>query len=285
MNWIDAFAGVLGRLRDKGSIPCSVVSRAGMKKLQPLIDANVLSVRARGRGGVLHLESMEHLLQAIDSNYPSGLEQTEVVDSSRGSAVLWRRDSKKRSERSAIPVLLKGLGNVRLLSGDASKTMDVSELTSSFGVAALMLRKDKMDIEYSGKIATVENLEVFTEFHRICKEDTLVVYTGGRASGLLVSWLSSSGMAAAAVTHYGDYDPVGLSEYLRIKEGRSGPTNLFIPVNLETLVDKYGSTELLEKSSNLIPGLRECSDSSATQVLSILMRKNKALEQEILLKV
>ncbi len=285
MSWIDAFAGVLGKLRDKGSIPCSVVSRAGMKKLQPLIDANVLSVRARGRGGVLHVESMDHLLQSIDSNYPSGLEQTEAVDSSRGSSVLWLRDSKRRSDRSAIPVLLKGLGNVRLLSGDGSKTMDVAELTSSFGVAALMLRKGRMDIEYSGKIATVENLEVFTEFHRICKEDTLVVYTGGRASGLLVSWLSSSGMAAAAVTHYGDYDPVGLSEYLRIKDGRSGLTDLFIPDNFETLVDKYGNTELLEKSSNLISGLRKCRDSSVEQVLSILMRKNKTLEQEILLKV
>ncbi len=285
MNWIDAFAGVLGKLRDKGSIPCSAVSRAGMKKLQSLIHANVLSVRARGRGGVLHVESMDHLLQFIDSNYPSGLEQTEEVDSSRGSSVLWHRDSKKHSERSAIPVLLRGLGNVRLLSGNGSKIMDVSELTSSFGVAALMLRKDKMDIEYSGKIATVENLEVFTEFHKICKEDILVVYTGGRASGLLVSWLASSGMATASVTHYGDYDPVGLSEYLRIKDGRSGPTDLFIPVNFETLVNKYGNTKLLEKSSNLIPRLRQCSDSSVIQVLSILMRKNKALEQEILLKV
>jgi hypothetical protein len=281
MTGLDGFAAVLKALRDSGTIALSRLSDSSVEKLRPLLDSNVLSRKAKGKGGVLQVMSMDHLLKYIDSRYPSGIDQIKESDGSRAASVMQYRNSKKDSRRKSIPVLLRGFCDVYLTSDH--RILRVSELTESFGSATFILCKETMDIGYSGDIATVENLEFFTNFHKICSDRILVIYTGGRVSGLLLEWLSSPAMAGAGITHYGDYDPVGLCEYLRIKDKCPGRTRLFIPENLEELVARYGNSELLEKSSALIPGLRGSGDVSVARVINALDATNRALEQEILL--
>ncbi|MCD6589074.1 MAG: hypothetical protein J7K88_11045 [Candidatus Fermentibacteraceae bacterium] len=92
-------------------------------------------------------------------------------------------------------------------------------------------------------------------------------------------------MKNTIVTHYGDYDPVGLGEYLRIKNKRTDRTELYLPENLEELVAKYGSEELLAKSRKLMPELRGSSDKAVRRVVSILNSTGRALEQELLLSL
>ncbi|RKZ01804.1 hypothetical protein DRQ21_09960 [Candidatus Fermentibacteria bacterium] len=283
MTTPDGIAVALSILRDSGSIALSRVSRSSLAALNPLLEAGVIVKKARGRGGVLQVEEQDHLLKFIDSLYPSGIDALHRESGSRGSAVLLHRNSKKHSSRSSIPVLLRGFEGVRLTFPDS--TLNVSEQTRLFGCAAFTLNNAAIYPGYSGRIATVENLEFFTEFHKISREKTLVVYTAGRASELLLDWLSSQQLKNTLVTHYGDYDPVGLGEYLRIKNKRTDRTELYLPDNLEELVAKYGSEELLAKSRKLMPELRGSSDKAVRRVVSILNSTGRALEQELLLSL
>jgi len=40
-------------------------------------------------------------------------------------------------------------------------------------------------------------------------------------------------MSSCRIVHYGDWDPVGLDEYLRIKDACPELTSFFVPDNLE----------------------------------------------------
>jgi hypothetical protein len=279
----DGIAVTLATLRDSGSIALSRVSRLSLAALKPLLEAGVVTKKARGRGGILQVEKQDHLLKFIESLYPSGTGVLHREERSRSSAVLLHRNSKKHSSRSSIPVLLRGFKGVRLAF--PRSTLDVSEQTRLFGCAAFTLDSAATYPGYFGRIATVENLEFFTEFHKISREKTLVVYTAGRASEMLLDWLSSPQLKNTNVIHYGDYDPVGLAEYLRIKNKRTGRTELYLPDNLEELVAKYGNEELLSKSRKLMPGLRESSDEAVCRVVSALDSTSRALEQELLLSL
>ncbi len=279
----DGTAVTLVILRDSGSIALSKVSRSSLAALKPLLEAGVVTRKARGRGGILQVEERDHLLKFIDSLYPTGMDVLHREGSSRSGAVLLHRNSKKHSSRSSIPVLLRGFKGVHLTF--QGSTLDVSEQTRFFGCAAFTLDGTAAYPVYSGRIATVENLEFFTEFHRISREKVLVVYTAGRASEMLLDWLSSPQLKNTTVIHYGDYDPVGLAEYLRIKNKRTDRTELYLPGNLEELVAKYGREELLAKSRKLMPGLRGSSDEAVRRVVSVLNSTGRALEQELLLSL
>ena len=109
-------------------------------------------------------------------------------------------------------------------------------------------------------------------------------YPSGAASLSIIDKIGPE-TSKAKVIHYGDYDPAGLGDYLRIRSAREDATELFIPPDLNALVKKYGSETLLEKSAHLIPRLHETDDETVKKVLEVLLRNNRALEQEALLAI
>lgn len=107
--------------------------------------------------------------------------------------------------------------------------MPVAHWTELAGVAALRL--DDEQWQFSGVLAIVENLEVFWNFEKLETEAQLALYAQGRLSGRVLDWLSSPAMAQTQILHCGDYDPVGLDEYLRIKAALPERTELYLPAN------------------------------------------------------
>lgn len=282
---MEPFAALLAKLRDSGTIPTSAISRASEEKLKPLFQSEVLTKRPRGRGTAIIVNKPGYLRQFIEKNFPEGLENTAKNDMTRNESARTFRDSKKRSGRTAIPVFIRGFGESTLMYRSTGHTLNTARHTELFGVTSIMLTEDEPLPEYRGNIATVENLEVFTAFQRLNPKNTIAVYTGGRIHRLLLKWLSSPETSKAVVIHYGDYDPAGLGDYLRIKTAREGKTELFIPPDLNALVKKYGSETLLGKSAHLIPRLHEAADNVVKEVLEILLRNNRALEQEVLISM
>jgi hypothetical protein len=103
-------------------------------------------------------------------------------------------------------------------------------------------------------------------------------------SGNLLAWLSSSAMAQARIIHCGDYDPVGLDEYLRLKAACPGRIKLHFPSGLEDLLSRYGKKELLlGNNAAILARLRKVEDHDVRTLVKLIDLYGVGLEQEALL--
>ena len=136
----------------------------------------------------------------------------------------------------------------------------------------------------TGALAVVENLEVFCHFEKLKTDAQLAIYAQGRLSGRILNWLSSPAMAQARIIHCGDYDPVGLDEYLRLKSACRERAALYLPANLEDLLSRYGKRDLLlGNNASILARLRKTEDQEVRQIVKLIDRYGVGLEQEVLL--
>jgi hypothetical protein len=165
---------------------------------------------------------------------------------------------------------------------DGNIQCDLEPLTTQTGAACLVLSLDRhwtMD----ATVAIVENLECFLHFAEMGVTADAVLYASGRLSALALTWLSSAGMSRCRFTHCGDYDPVGLAEFLRLEKAVGDRATLHIPHNLEQLVRTYGRPELLRDSTTLLNRLRSSTHPDVQHVIRILDTTGCGLDQEALL--
>lgn len=278
---VDAFASLLIRLRDEGSIPASQLSERSRSRLQSLFDSGVLSEERSGSGRRVFVRSKAHLLAYVESEYPSGPESARDLASARAAGIMAFRDSKRIGPPVQEPVLMRAFDGASLCSG--SIVLPAADLTARYGLAAFLL-DEAASFGFEGSVATVENAELFTSFEKLQTGIGLAIYTAGRISGRMLRWLASEEMSRCAITHFGDWDPVGLDEYLRIRKACPGRTSLFVPDDLESLLERFGKKELLAGSSAaLLPRLASSDDETVRRLVELMRRHNAGLEQEILL--
>jgi hypothetical protein len=178
-------------------------------------------------------------------------------------------------------ILLRGFGSCTLRAGEA--VLPVAYWTELAGVASLRL--DDRQWGYDGVLAVVENLEVFWNFEKLETDAELALYAQGRLSGRILEWLASPAMSEARLLHCGDYDPVGMDEYLRLKAACPNRSNLFLPPDLEDLFTRYGKRELLGSNAAVLARLRKVEDKEVRRVVQLMDRYGVGLEQEVLLAV
>ncbi len=278
---IDALAEKLGLLLTQGAVPASRLSARDRARLQGMFDAGVLVEEKSGAGRRVVLTNAESLGVFIRRIYPSGLEGISSDLLPRTRAVLEQRDAKKSRELGPLTVLLRGFGSAQLEAGD--QVLPVAQWTNAAGVAALHITDEKV-WGFSGVLAVVENLEVFWNIEKIDPSVDLALFAQGRMSQRIVGWLSSAAMGGAQIIHFGDYDPVGLDEYLRLKQERPRRTALYVPGNLEDLLKKYGKRQLLDDSQAVFQRIRKSKDSDVARIVKMMDRWGVGLEQEVLLR-
>jgi hypothetical protein len=276
---VDALAEKLGLLLEQGTLAWSRLTDRERMRLQGLFDGGVLEVRRSGAGKVVVLQNRVSLDAFVGKQYPSGLEGRQEIPGPRGRAVAEHRDSKKALENCSPVVLLRGFGTCELRAGN--EALPVAHWTQLAGVAALRL--DNRPWAFAGTMAVVENLEVFWNIERLNLAIQLALYAQGRLHGKILDWLSSPAMAHCRIIHCGDYDPVGLDEYVRIKAACPERTRLHLPSNLEELLSRYGKRDLLDSSSAVFARLRKSSDQEVRRVVSLMDQYGVGLEQEALL--
>lgn len=277
---VDALAKKLSLLLMVGNLASSRLTERDCSRLRSLFETGALEVARSGAGKRVVVKNRDSLDAFVLRNYPSGLEGTEQSSTPRSKAVAELRDSKKTRETGPLTVLLRGVDNCELRSG--SKILPIADLTELAGVAALHL--GGREWEYTGVLAVVENLEVFWNFEKLRTGAQMALYAQGRLSGRILAWLGSQAMAEARIIHCGDYDPVGLDEYLRLKGACPERVELFLPDNLEVLLSRYGKRELLQSSNGaVLARLRKTEDQQVDKVVTMLDRYGVGLEQEILL--
>jgi len=273
-------AKLLQALLADGSVPLSQLSLSMKRSLATQFETGILQVERAGAGSRVVVKNKEVLSAFAAKLFPSGLALPDTVGLSRADAISHYRDAKVAATAMAEPVLLRAFNNAVLTRN--STVFPVAKLSDEYGVAGFLLQKPPF-WGYTGRIAVVENLDSFISFERMTVPSDIAIYAGGKISGRMLSWLASAEMGKCELLHCGDYDPVGIAEYLRLKETCGDRVKLFIPANIEELFRRFGKRELLEDSEAVLRRLRSTKDPDALRIIALMNTYNTGLEQEILL--
>ncbi len=275
---------VLRALLERGDLPVSALGRGNLAALRSLFESGALARERVGTGVVIRVRQRAAVEALARYLYPLGLAPVTPEDATvpRAHAIACVRNAKRSRRAAAEPVLLRAFRPVAL-SGPDGKRLDVFALTTLAGVAALTL-SDAPPWGVAGTLAVVENLELFYSVERVVPDADLALYAGGRLSGRVLAWLGGDAMRAARMLHVGDYDPVGLSEYLRLKAACGPRAALHVPANLATLMRRYGKPALLGgRNGALLRTLRATDDAAVAAVVALMDETGCGLEQEALL--
>lgn len=175
--------------------------------------------------------------------------------------------------------------NVGMRRTSSPEIIDVTALTRLAGGAAILLGAGA-DWSFSGTVATIENEEAFWQHELILPEIDLAVYVRGKMSNRVLRWLASAPMAGCEFTHWGDYDPVGVLEYVRLKLACPGRVRLHVPEGLDKLVARYGKRRLIQagRQTAALSSLRLMEgDATVNRMIQVFDQHGKGVEQELLL--
>ena len=274
----------LQRLLTGGSLPLSQLSGRTMRALQPLVDAEALVVRRRGAGMVLKVVDQSAVAALSERLFPHGDSVPSAADGTvlppRTQAVLTLRDAKRSRSASGEPVLLRAFVPATARCREAE--LNITELTRLAGAACLVLDGSPQWV-LAGRVALVENLEFFLNFERLGVAVDVVLYAGGRLSGRVLHWLASKQMGHCRYLHCGDYDPVGLDEFRRLREILGQRVELYLPQNIDEIFRRYGKAALLKDSVALLAKLRSSPIAEISRIVQLMDDTGCGLEQEALL--
>lgn len=274
----DAFARLIRRLQADGQVARSQFSGRSLKDLRSLFDAGVLAQERSGGGLVVALKKPESLQAFYASQYPNA--GKAVSGPPRSFAVGMLRNAKRARRTDMEPVLLRAMNPV--VGSRGAEQCDLLIVTRLTGAACLILEPGRF-WSFSAEVAIVENLECFLHFEKMSVQADIALYAAGRLSDLALTWIQSPELSQCRFIHCGDYDPVGLDEFLRLKTVIGERARLHLPANLRELIVKCGRHELLRDSESVLKRLRGTSDPSVRQVVNILDETGCGLEQEVLL--
>ena len=275
---------VLLRLRDRGSLPSSACSQSLLDtiQVQSLVHGGVLEWRRSSAGEVLAVALPDDFARFLARNFPDAA----TVPGEAAPRVLGLarfRDTKALRGIGSQIAVLRGWGNApALLQGETP--VDVAGATQQHGLFAFSLA-DGADYRLRGPVAVIENPTLFFAFERLGLDLPLALYTQGRLSRRLLAWLTAQADAAIRVVHFGDYDPVGLADYLRLRRSLGERATLYRPASLPELFERFSKPGLLtgRKSQVLLGTLRTAQDPDVRQIVALIDLWNGGLEQEALL--
>lgn len=273
---LDRLASRLQELLRVGSLPASRLTAAMRARLQTLLHIKALEfVKSTGGGQRVVLNDPAALLAWIASQYPSGLDGTDEDLPPRAESVANFRDSKSGRPLEVSLVYMRGFRDSVLRRGEV--VMPLAELTRAYGLAGVLVDLSE-PWTMEGVLGIIENLEVFLNVERAIPGLDAVIWAAGRLHTRVIDWLK--GQEHLSVIHAGDYDPVGLDEYSRVKAALGDRAELHIPVDLRERCARYGQTELIVRSLAVYKRIRREGDDRVQQVLASLDRRGRALEQE-----
>jgi hypothetical protein len=289
MQPLNPLASLLHQLLKNGEIVRSKISDRARKDLATLFDLGALREDRRGGGWVVVIVNQEVVQRFADRQFPSGLFGENDASEGRRTQSLNRfGDTKSMLGLDFEFVLLRAFGEVQITTKISNRTItvDAAEITQQTGCVALTLedRGDITDLPFiRGNVATVEGPELFYRFDWAAVDVSVAILTYGRMSERLLNWVTSP-MIEGSLTHFGDYDPVGLDEYRKLKE-RAPRTSFFLPPNLENHFkeNKFLKPDLMDKSSGLLSRLAKTKDPIISTVITLMQRYGGGVEQEILL--
>lgn len=272
---------VLQRLLTEGSLAESACSRALLRFVSSLISGSVLAWEKSGAGRRLAVRNASALANFLSQHFPNNENEVATMALRVQGAARFRDTKALRGTGEEI-VCVRGCRDGSLFQ--QGQPVSVVEPTRNHGLLAFLLRTDSL-YELHGRIATVENPTVFTSFDSLNTGLSFALYARGCFSRRVLSWLARQAATGLEIIHFGDYDPVGLKEYLKLRAACGERVSLYLPEDLPALFRKYSNPKLLQrrKSQFLLQRLRKTEDRSVRKVIRLIEETNAGLEQEALL--
>lgn len=264
----------LQRLLRDGTAPASSVPKSVLPDLEGLVRTGVIDWERAGSGSLYRVGDPEALeticvvgpLDEATSASPKALAVARSGDAHRGTP-----------DRLLVSM---SAGTAPALWRNHSRELDVAEHTRLYGVASLVVRPND-DWRTDQAVTLVENLEMLYHPHRLGCAGTLLYYPGW-IGGLMLEWLRAE-KRAPRYTVCADFDPVGLSNYVRVRNSLGVRVQLYVPDNLEALLSAYGNANRLRANKRLLANLEAVCDPTLQSVLGVILKHGKGLDQEALL--
>lgn len=276
------FLRALRDAQDRG-LPVSGVPVTCVPALTALETCGALGRRSAGRGEVVWVSHQGAFELYLTRHFPLGIEEAGDPPDDRVSGVRLFGDAKTAARGRFEGVFIRShKPETSLVSGDGVR-LHVGELTAAAGVAALTLDAARR-WSFSGTVAVVENAEPFWQYERELPEVDLAVFASGRLSERVLVWLASDDMAACRLVHWGDYDPVGCMEFIRLRERCGDRAAMHVPSRVEDLLQTFGKAALLTDQLDTLATLRRlAAPPEVAALLEMFDRNRRGLEQEALL--
>lgn len=275
------FACNLLRLIEGEAVNASAFSNR--KLLKQLVDDRVVSRIASGRNRAvyrcsnpagLHNYLRLHMGIADLESYVELMEQTDLDGEDSLQATT---STKILRQKGMQGFFIKAFG-IQLNVGGK----DLAPLPE--GAEYFIHDASKLSVPSSVLVIGVENPECFQKAERLryLFPDDRMVFVLRYYSNSLLSWLESM---KNPYLHFGDFDPAGIAMYCNEYLARLGEDRcrFFVPDVIETLMEQYGDPVLFEQQRHLWPPKQDILQPDLVQLIQLISRTGKALEQEQLL--
>lgn len=276
---------LLRDLRNAGTAGI-VASRVGPSRkttVEALETCGAIRWSSAGRGSRLCISDADAFDRFAQSRFPLGLDYSLNGLDDRASAVAIAGNAKAVRAAGCEGLFVRSTKpNIKVVSRDGRVVVPVSDLTASAGGAALLL-DDTHGWMFAGSVAVVENAETFWRHDRVMPDIDLAVFSiGTMSSRRVLAWLAS--LEDCLIVHWGDYDPVGVTEYLRLVEACGSDVRHFMPPIVEQLLPAHGKASLISDQVKFLDRLRQLpGDETVARMLALFDQHRRGLEQEILL--
>jgi hypothetical protein len=280
MSRQENLAAQLAFLVENGSMPRTRCNQSLLRALAPLLSAGVIEEARGGAGRRLIVRNPAALRAFATQEVP--LAGTSAQLGSRVRGVACFRDSKAAASDTPLLVAVRAWSEVALTR--RSKPTGAAAATAEHGAFCFFLRElDAYVLDTA--CALVENPAVFTQFERLCLPVNFVIYAQGRVSGRLLQWLAAQRAPEFSLLHLPDYDPVGLAEFVRLREVLGVRVRLHLPLDLNECFARFSNRALVQatKSRAVLAALRNSALPEVQEVLALIHAYHAGLEQEALL--
>lgn len=237
-----------------------------------------------GRGIALHITSEEAFGRFIAARLPQGLDVDVATIPDRASAVFMLADAKAIRRGVGQGIFVRSTKpNVQIYTTEGELSISVSDLTAKAGGIGIQL-SPQQTWTFTGNVAIVENADAFWQHERVLPHVDLAIHGSGNMSSRLLDWLASRAMAECHITHWADYDPVGVCQYLRLADACAGRVEAYAPAKIDRLLPRYGKRRLVTHQPTFLDRLRRrISDPYVGRMLELFDEHRRGLEQEVLL--
>jgi len=275
-----------------GALPLSRCSPGALRELRTPLAAGLLREDRRGAGKVLQVLDPEGFRAWLVARFPAILGAAAGAGPRSSNLALNRNTKQGVQGLDACFVHARAHRVPETLAGPDREAMaSLVDCTARWGGATLLLDLPAGGAPATGRrlpegmtVMTLENRETFhhSEALQAHADIFLLAETGGRMRKAYVQWLAAQ--PGLRIRHFGDFDPVGLQEFVRMRAAMPGRVELYLPEDLEDRIQVFHNRGLLdsEASRSVLAGLARGLDPALDRVLE-LVAIHGPLEQEAFL--
>lgn len=243
----------------KKPIPKTILNSSNFKTL---VSSKIIESVQRGKSyiGILKQDSYENFYL---KKYPNpNIDVKTEVDNQKKF-----RDTKATPIKKDRIIFIRGFKDI--IVNDIK--LNLSKITQEHQLFSTVLQNLKTQ-----KICFVENLQPFLNAEKLLGKDFVYIHFYGRLPRKDVL----KTIECEEYLHFGDYDSLGLSEYLKACEIYSN-SKLFIPNNFEYLSNKYPKKR--KEKDTIHKNVKKSKKPEVIKIREQFKRTGKYLEQQIIM--